>query len=261
MQKTHPPLSGSLKTYTLLILTALLSACALKNKPDQSQQQMVAEAERELDEAIANIHRQQDLLAQVEAAEGGTHNRFLPAQMAVPQLLDIRPMTIESAIAIVENGKDPRYPSKTAGKRQPENPPPAPAPTAVPKQNTAPALPVEPPKAQPETQNAQAEKPAAKTPPSSVLNRPVGKTFNGTMKITEATQSVASIIGYRFILKGSDKPYTIKFNQFNGTVLQFLKLVAGAQGLGNKGLIDVNTQAKTITLEYKNKPVPAKKTK
>ena len=81
------------------------------------------------------------------------------------------------------------------------------------------------------------------------------------MKITEATQSVASIIGYRFILKGSDKPYTIKFNQFNGTVLQVLKLVAGAQGLGNKGLIDVNTQAKTITLEYKNKPVPAKKTK
>ena len=105
MQKSHPPLSGSLKTYTLLILTALLSACALKNKPDQSQQQMVAEAERELDEAIANIHRQQDLLAQVEAAEGGTHNRFLPAQMAVPQLLDIRPMTIESAIAIVENGQ------------------------------------------------------------------------------------------------------------------------------------------------------------
>lgn len=348
---------------TLAAASALvLASCATTGslpEDGRSIQEVRAEAEQELDDAIRQTRRQKQLLAQVEQAGGGTHNHQMPAQNSVSTLNDVQPLSEQSVLGIVNQGQDPRptrpsMPKMTADRAEylvladKVKPPtadvqPTPVydpytnsgnnamppvytpiadsvaadeyvPRYIPKpqnrrntrrtksigttytagqagqtpasvrSNRTPVSlmglnninPTEPPAPPPERKtapNPQTHKekwvgysgslhptankvlhlPTKQQPDIQrypELNKELDAPLNGTVRVSMVVAAIAKAIGYEFTLQGEDKDFSMKFENFNGTVLDLLKVVGGKNGLDTRGIINVLPQQKRIILKY-----------
>ena len=87
--------------------------------------------------------------------------------------------------------------------------------------------------------------------PNISLDRSV--TLQGSYDITDLLKQLSAGAGYQFVLVGNNKEGQINIGTqaeaFNGTIKD--ALIAIGTALGNNGIINVNTQDRTIHLEYK----------
>lgn len=368
---TPMPLS-TLAAASALVLASCATTSGLPEE-GRSMQEVRAEAEQELDDAIRQTRRQKQLLAQVEQAGGGTHNHQMPAQNSVPTLNDVQPLSEQSVMGIVNQGQDPRptrpsmphmtadradypqagqhpmmalaekkimpptrsqseqgqtapiYDPYTSSGNNAATPPSVYTPIAnsaatdeyIPRYTPKPrngrntrrpkgigttyatgkagqapasvrsnripvslvgldninptAPPAPPPERKPTTQAAPKEKwagysgslrpsadkvlhlPTQRQPDVqqyAELNKELDAPLNGTVRVSMVLAAIAKAIGYEFSLQGEDKDFSMKFENFNGTVLDLLKAVGGKNGLDTRGIINVLPKQKRIILKY-----------
>ena len=73
--------------------------------------------------------------------------------------------------------------------------------------------------------------------------------LNGSYTITNLVRQLATGADYRFVLLGKDKRLTVNVGSFDGTVKD--AIVGVGNGLGERGMIRVDSRHRIITLEYK----------
>ena len=284
------PKNKNVSAVLILSAAAALSGCASTDTGRQRIEEEIArataEADRELDAVFSRVRRQEELLEEIRHAPVRNGYKYLPAQEQMVQLNDLRPLSHESVMQIVKEGTDHRIPSNLTGTHTdntgaptiPLRPEYIPSPTtsahtqsshgfidfvgrtkttptAVSNKTSKTVSPFRPArhKGYPGIQALLAKKKNATGKNSSsrnLLQRSAGIPAGKEMSLTEMLQKAAKNIGFTFILNGSDRAYPAKLSKRNSSVLELLKHIDSSE-LNNKTEIKVNTQAKTISLEYK----------
>ena len=213
-----------------LALVLLTTGCASGRKPDKIDD-FSKQINTEIAQSARRIEQQLELLNEVQARNG------MPANYRVPQHHNLKELDDTDAELMITRGITRNHASPDLYEVG---------------ENGVKGIPISQPA--PKVEQTTAVNIAQQTQGQRVavsgkhdLERRV--LLNGSYTITNLVHQLATGADYRFVLLGKDKRLTVNVGSFDGTVKD--AIVGVGNGLGERGMIRVDSRHRIIALEYK----------
>lgn len=213
-----------------LALVLLTTGCASGRKPDKIDD-FSKQINTEIAQSARRIEQQLELLNEVQARNG------MPVNYRVPQHHNLKELDDTDAELMITRGITRNHASPDLYDVG---------------ENGVQGIPISKP--EPKVEQTTAVNIAQQTQGQRVsvlgkhdLERRV--LLNGSYTITNLVRQLATGADYRFVLLGKDKRLTVNVGSFDGTVKD--AIVGVGNGLGERGMIRVDSRHRIITLEYK----------
>lgn len=213
-----------------LALVLLTTGCASGRKPDKIDD-FSKQINTEIVQSARRIEQQLELLNEVQARNG------MPANYRVPQHHNLKELDDTDAELMITRGITRNHASPDLYDVG---------------ENGVQGIPISQP--EPKVEQTTAVNIAQQTQGQRVavlgkhdLERRV--LLNGSYTITNLVRQLATGADYRFVLLSKDKRLTVNVGSFDGTVKD--AIVGVGNGLGERGMIRVDSRHRIITLEYK----------
>lgn len=215
-----------------LALVLLTTGCASGRKPDKIDD-FSKQINTEIAQSARRIEQQLELLNEVQARNG------MPANYRVSQHHNLKELDDTDAELMITRGITRNHASHDLYEVGENGVKGIPISQPAPKVEQTPAVNV--------AQRTQTQGQRVAVSGKHDLERRV--LLNGSYTITNLVRQLATGADYRFVLLGKDKHLTVNVGSFDGTVKD--AIVGVGNGLGERGMIRVDSRRRIITLEYK----------